>query len=144
MENMKITAKIETCGFKPSEIRPRKMWTKLQEDFLELYNDYVEFTNDRIPALNEAWTTLNPKTEEEEKETLTPEEQEIKDQKDLNEKLMYGLFMRDNFDGCAFLANQKHPDSYLSGYVMMDGDIPIFAARIKQHPECTMTFVIEK
>ena len=147
MEDMKITAKIETCGFRPSEIRPRKMWTVLQEDFLELYNDYCEISNERIPELNKMWGEQNPDTEEveSEKEKMDEVERRMWDLTDELQNLRYGVFMREAFDQCAFEANQKHPNSYLSGFVTMSlSGMPVFAARIKQHPEMTMHFVIEK
>ena len=146
MEGMKIDAKIETVGFRPSEIRPRKMWTVLQDNLLELYNDYCEISNKIIPDLNEFWKKTDPDDEENksEKDDMDDVERRMWDLKDQLQALRYDCFMRNALDECAFRANELHPDSYLSGFVTqnVDGD-PVFAARIKQHPEMTMHFVFE-
>lgn len=144
MGNAELGVKFVTIGFKPSEIRPRKMWTRLQEDFIEIYNDYCEVTNSVIDQLNQAWKECHPETEEDESKEMTPEEAQVKDLQDQIDNWEYGAFMRDAFDQAVYSVNQKHPDSYLSGYVFMDGPTPVFGARIKQHPEMVITMALEE
>lgn len=144
----RITAKIETVGFRPSEISPRKMWTVLHDNLLELYNDYCEISNKMITELNKEWATENPDIEktidESEMDKMDPVERRMWELTDELQLLKYNCFMRTAFDECAFRANELHPDSYLSGYVSQDLDgNPVFMARIKQHPEMTMHFVFE-
>jgi hypothetical protein len=139
MGSVELGVNFQTNGFKPSEIRPRKMWNRLKEDFVNMYNDYCEATNAVIPQLNKAWEEAHPETNEENSEVAD----DVKDLQDRISDLEYGCYMRDAFDTAAYLVNQKHPDSYLDGFVFMDGAIPVFAARIKQHPELSMTFVVE-
>lgn len=142
----RITAKIETVGFRPSEIRPKKMWTVLQDNMMELYNDYCEISNKMIPELNKEWETKNPDNEDNESEMdkMNPVERRMWELTDELQLLKYNCFMRTAFDECAFRANEQHPDSYLSGFVAQDLEgNPVFMARIKQHPEMTMHFVFE-
>ena len=140
MGNTEFGVEFLTNGFKPSEIRPRKMWGRLKEDFVNMYNDYCEVTNGVIDQLNQAWEEAHPKIEEDNSE----ENAEAKDFQDRIDEWAYGCYIRDAFDQAAYLVNQKHPDSYLSAFVFMDGPTPVFGARIKQHPELSMSFVVKK
>lgn len=144
MGSAEFGVKFVTNGFKPSEISPAKMWKRLQEDFVNMYNDYCEVTNAAIDELNKNWTAAHPETEEDDSKELSAEEAEIRDLKAEKESYEYGCYLRDAFDMGAYMVNLKHEDSYLSGFVFMDGPTPVFGARIKEHPELSMHFVIEK
>ena len=139
MGNVELGVNFQTNGFKPSEIRPRKMWNRLKEDFVNMYNDYCEVTNKVIPKLNQTWEEAHPENNEENSEVSD----DVKDLQERIRELEYGCYMCEAFNQAAYLVNQEHRDSYLDGFVFMDGAIPVFGARIKQHPELTMSFVIE-
>ena len=124
---MELNYKVEfiTEGFEPSQIKPKHVWEEIKEEFMIMYNEYCRLTNEKIGKLNDDYHRKHP------------------DKVEFGDDYEYALYMREAFEDDAFRVNQKYKDYIISGYVGMDGPIPVYKARLKQYPDKKFSFVLK-
>ena len=139
MDGMNFKTNFHWHGVNPNIEFSINEKNKILDEFVSNYNYYCEITNAINDKINHIWNGLESAKATNNEKFIT----EIACAMGVGKDCTYCEWVKKVFTDITDQMNIHGIGKKLESFIFMDGDIPVYGARFKEHPEWTIDFTLE-